>query len=132
MSITTELGFTLPAQTTGGRVVSPEDVERLVKILTEAEGWLTAREIAARIGPPANERSIRAAANAACPQVISYPGSPGYRLMSACTIEEINHSIAAFQSQGTEMLKRANLINRAYHRRQVGLAKPPATGTVPV
>lgn len=118
---TTELGFDLPAQTTGGRVVSPEDVARLVKILTEAEGWLTAREIAARIGPPANERGIRAAANAACPQVISYPGSPGYRLMSACTIEEINHCIAAIQSQGTEMLKRANLITRAYHKRRVSI-----------
>lgn len=116
---TTELGFDLPAQTTGGRVVSAEDVERLVNVLNDATGWLTAREIAALIGPPANERSIRAAANAACPMVISYPGSPGYRLMSACTIEEINHCIAAFQSQGTEMLKRANLITRAYHRRQV-------------
>lgn len=115
---TTELGFDLAPPANGGRVVSPEDVERLVSILHAAEGWLTAREIAARIGPPANERSIRAAANAACPQVISYPGSPGYRLMSACTVEEISHCIAAFQSQGTEMLKRANLITRAYHRRR--------------
>ncbi len=126
----TELGFDLPTQTTGGRVVSAEDVERLVKMLSEAKGWLTAREIAERIGPPANERSIRAAANAACPQVISYPGSPGYRLMGACTIQEINHCIAAFQSQGTEMLKRANLITRAYHRRQAGLAKPACAATV--
>lgn len=121
----TELGFTIEPPATGGRVVSAEDVERLVKVLKEAGVWLTAREIAARIGPPANERSIRAAANAACPAVISYPGSPGYRLMSACTVEEINHSIAAFQSQGTEMLKRANLIARAYHRRAFGARDLP-------
>lgn len=118
MSTTTELGFTIDSPAASGRVVSPEDVARLVRVLKEASSWLTAREIAALIGPPANERSIRAAANAACPQVISYPGSPGYRLMSACTVEEINHCIAAFQSQGTEMLKRANLITRAYHRRR--------------
>lgn len=120
MSNTTELGFAIEPPSTGGRVVSAEEVERLVNILTDSGGWLTAREIAARIGPPANERTIRAAANAACPAVISYPGSPGYRLMSTCTVEEINHSIAAFQSQGTEMLKRANLIARAYHRRSFG------------
>jgi hypothetical protein len=111
----TELGLRIP-----GPDVAPEDVARLVAILSKADDWLTSREIAAQIGPPANERSIRAAASAACPQVLSYPGSPGYKLMSRCTVQEIQHAIAAFQSQGNEMLKRAVLINRAYHSRQLG------------
>ena len=50
--------------------------------------------------------------------------------MGVCTMEEINHSIEAFRSQGTEMLKRADLITRAYHRRQAGLAKPADAATV--
>lgn len=114
MRVTTELGFTIEPPATGGPVVTPRDVQLLMKVL-EGGVWMTASEIAHHTGD--SDRKIRAIASAACPQVISYPGSPGYRLMSACTIEEINHCIAALQSQGTEMLKRAALITRAYHQR---------------
>lgn len=114
--ITTELGFQLSSPK-AGPVVTSEQVERLVKILEDDGGWVCASDIGGRAGAGMSDRTIRAAANAACPQVISYPGSPGYKLMKFCTVEEINHCIAAFQSQGTEMLKRANLITRAYHRR---------------
>ena len=117
---TTELGLRIP-----GPDVAPEDVARLVAILSKADpakskGWLTARDIVALIGPEVDERSIRATANAACPAVISYPGSPGYKLIARCTVAEIQHAIAAFQSQGMEMLKRAQLISRGYHSRQLG------------
>ena len=54
---------------------------------------------------------------AAMPQIVSYPGSPGYRLFQHCTIEEINHCIKAFESQGRDMLKRAVVYRQAYHRR---------------
>ncbi|MDF3059404.1 MAG: hypothetical protein K0R17_3619 [Rariglobus sp.] len=112
MNTTTELGFKIPTPP----AFSPEHVERLVKILEADGGWLTASDIGGRAGPGMTERAIRAAASAACPQVISYPGSPGYKLMKFCTPDEIHHCVSAIQSQGTEMIKRANVINCAYHR----------------
>ena len=106
------LGLKLPAP-----AVAPEEVARLVAVLREAGGWITAREIAARLGDGADERSVRAAASAATPAVVSFPGSRGYRLFTACTVGEISHAIEAMEAQGKEMFKRANILRRAYHAR---------------
>lgn len=95
--------------------VSADDVAALLRVLSDQPDWLTAGEIAALIG--FTDRKVRAVAAAAMPQVVSYPGSPGYRLFSACTLEEINHCIEAFQSQGRDMFKRSSLYLQAYHRR---------------
>ena len=96
--------------------VSGEEIERLVSVLNEAGGWLTAAEVAAKIGG-ISDRAVRKIASAACPAVVSYPGSPGYKLWQLCSVEEINHCIEAFESQGKDMFKRAVLYRRAYHRR---------------
>lgn len=96
--------------------VSPDEVATLVRVLAEGEGWLTAAEIALK-APGMTDRKVRAVAAAAMPQIVSYPGSPGYRLFAHCTLEEINHCIDAFQSQGRDMFKRATLYLQAYHRR---------------
>lgn len=86
-----------------------------MRVLSEKNEWLTAEELAALL--KFNDRKVRKVAAAAMPQVVSYPGSPGYRLFSACTLEEINHCIEAFQSQGRDMFKRSSLYLQAYHRR---------------
>ena len=123
---TLELGLKLPAPE-----VTPEQVKQLVEVLQEgpqgdpknerdrkrrAAGWMTAEEIAVRM-VETSERDVRKIASAAAPQIVSYPGSPGYKLWASCSVEEINHSIAAFEAQATDMIKRANLYRAAYHRR---------------
>lgn len=117
MSATAELPLVLPKP-----AVSPEDVARLLAVLREAGGWLTAKEIAARMPEGTSDREVRAVASAACPQVVSFPGSKGYKLWLLCTVAEIDHAIGAFESQGRDMIKRAVLYRQAYHRRFGGAA----------
>lgn len=110
-------------------VATIEDVERVVWVLNRADefqrpgerpnnGWLTAREIASALEDDMTDRKIRKVASASVPQIVSYPGSPGYKLFSRCTVDEINHCINAFESQGKDMIKRAILYRTAYHKRQ--------------
>lgn len=96
-------------------VVSIENVRAVVAVLKECTAWLTAEQIATQTG--FSDRKVRLVAAAAMPQIVSFPGSPGYRLFEHCTIEEINHCIESFESQGRDMLKRAVLYRQAYHRR---------------
>ena len=107
-----ELDLRLPAPK-----VSPERVQRLIEILRFVGDWRTADELAALLGPRVSDRSVRAAASVACPQIVSYPGSPGYKLWQLCSLEEINHCIESFECQGKDMLKRAVLYRQAYYRR---------------
>lgn len=126
MELPLDLGLKLPAPE-----VTPEQVEQLVAVLvigakTEPKnererkrieaGWMTAEEIAAQI-PDATERSVRRIASAAAPAVVSFPGSPGYKIWAKCSVDEINHAIEAFESQARDMIKRAHLFRQAYHRR---------------
>lgn len=123
-----ELALKLPEP-----AVSADQIEQLVAVLSKADehrarfpvagkrkvpaGWLTAVEIATVMGGDTTDREVRAIASAACPVVVSYPGSPGYKLWGLCTVEEINHCIEAFESQGRDMMKRAVMYRQAYHRR---------------
>ncbi len=102
--------------------VTQEDVAVLVNVLSDRTIWVTAGDLALQM-PGYTDRKIRAIAAAAMPQIVSYPGSPGYRLFQHCTIEEINHCIESFESQGRDMLKRAVLYRQAYHRRFRGDSK---------
>lgn len=106
-----DLGLKLPAPE-----VPQEQVEQLVAVLREGGGWMTAEEIAGKI-EGTTERRIRKIASAAAPAVVSFPGSPGYKLWAACSVDEINHAIESFEAQATDMIKRANLYRQAYHRR---------------
>ena len=95
----------------------------LLDVLTGA-GWLTAEQVALKPSFLAHyegrdqayvERRIRAIANRTDGAVISYPGSPGYRLTLEATIEEIQAATAALRHQAGEMSKRALQIDRVYH-----------------
>lgn len=103
--------------------VSDQEVELLIKVLT-GSGWMTARQIAARpefilrfqwCKQSNVERKIRAIANRTEGFVISYPGSPGYKLTLEAAIEEINIATACLRHQAGEMSKRALQIDRVYH-----------------
>lgn len=112
MTATAELPIALPEPR-----FSEEEIAALVGVLRDAGGWLTAKEIAARMPEGTSDRDVRAMASAACPAVVSFPGSKGYKLWQLCTVAEVGHCIAAFESQGSDMIKRAVLYRRAYHRR---------------
>lgn len=111
MEATAELALVLPAPK-----VTEEEIARLVGVLKAAGTWLTAAEIAGRMGN-VSDRTVRLIASAACPSVVSFPGSKGYKLWDLCTVPEISHCIEAFESQGRDMIKRAVQYRQAYHRR---------------
>lgn len=127
---TLDLDLKLPAPE-----VSLEQIEQLVAVLhrglhwlpqeerLKAADWMTAEQIATQMDG-ASERKVRKIASAAGAAVVSYPGSPGYKLWGACSVEEINHAIEAFEAQATDMIKRAHLYRLAYHARFRGPARP--------
>ncbi|HZP61119.1 MAG TPA: hypothetical protein VFB27_12415 [Opitutaceae bacterium] len=98
-------------------VIDPAEVELVVSILRASPGWLTAKQIAESLGNGSSDRRVRAIASASAPRIVSYPGSPGYKLFELCTVEEINHCVEAFRSQCSDMFKRSTLYAQAYHRR---------------
>ena len=105
-------------EATKAPVVSTEDVQRLVTLLRAHDGWITRRALADSFGGGDKaDRLIRAIAEAARPAVVSYPGSPGYRLWDHCTVEEIDRCIATFESTGRKQLQAAHVYRRAYHSR---------------
>lgn len=69
------------------RTATPAEIALLDRTLSGA-GWLTRRQIAAVLGW--TERKVRAVASAD-KRFISFPGSPGYKLRSDCTREEMLH-----------------------------------------
>ncbi len=115
VAFTGELALKLPAP-----AVSEADVAQLVAVLREAGDWLTAKECAALMGDGVTDRAGRAIASAARPVVVSFPGSKGYKLWQLCTIAEVSHCIATFESQGSEMIKMAVLYRQAFHKRFSG------------
>lgn len=109
---------------------SVEDVEWLVDLLKRyahldktSKGWMKAPHLAEASQGYMNERKVRKVARAARPVVVSYPGSPGYKLWDDCTVEEINHAINAFDSQAKDMTACAHTYRMAYHRRFRGGAQ---------
>lgn len=101
-------------------IATTADVERVIAVLSDAKDWMTAAEIAEALGDKYTDRKVRRVASAAAPQIVSFPGSPGYRLFNSCTVEEIDHCIATFRSQARDMTARSILYERAYHRRHGG------------
>jgi hypothetical protein len=107
----TELAF--PAAVTPAS--DAVDIERLTRCLAGREGWSTAREIAAETG--LSDRKIRELASRHGDEILSGPGSPGYKLLSAATLEEIRHTAARMGSQAAAMRERQVRLLREAHRR---------------
>ena len=102
-------------------VATTDDVQCLVGLL-KGKGWLKAEHLAAISGGALTDRKVRRIARAARPGVVSYPGSPGYKLWEECSVEEINHAIAAFDSQAKDMIACGHIYRMAYHARFRGQA----------
>ena len=117
--MTSQLEF-LPSK---APLVTDQEVQLLITVLTDRD-WMTARQIAAtpefvsrfeRSKQATVERRIRAIANKTEGFVISYPGSPGYKLTLEATIQEIQVATACLRHQAGEMTERAMQIDRVYH-----------------
>ena len=97
----------LNLRTKAARAVNRDSVEELCQLL-RGRKWMTAREIQT-YRPQWTERFIRALAEWSQRRVLSYPGSPGYRLteeLSAQEIEMLDHAGNSMISQGRQMARR--------------------------
>lgn len=89
-----------------GLFQTPKDdpeIDRLIHLL-DGRDWLTAAQISQATG--LSDRKIRSIA-AATPKILSYPGSPGYRLTRQATPEERDRAVSTLRSQAKSMDKRA-------------------------
>lgn len=89
-----------------GLFQTPKDdpeVGRLIRLL-DGRGWLTASQISQ--ATDLSDRKIRSIA-AATPKILSYPGSPGYRLTRQATADERDRAVNTLRSQAKQMDRRA-------------------------
>lgn len=77
-------------------------------------GWLTAEQIHLALGW--SDRRVRKAASQS-DEVISWPGSPGYKLLADCTREEYDRFRNATRHQAREMLGRVIRADRRFFGR---------------
>jgi hypothetical protein len=100
--------------------VTDNEVEALVELL-RGRGWMTAADICSLaesvIGVRWPDRKVRALASGSGGRVISYPGSPGYKLTLECTPEEIGGA-EILRHQAAEMTRRCVEINCVWHGRK--------------
>jgi hypothetical protein len=76
-------------------------------------GWIKARELGAVT--EAQKRVLREIAEFGEGKVVSYPGSPGYKLLNDCTLEELRHGDRAMRSQLRAMAAKWRPIWRRMH-----------------
>jgi hypothetical protein len=83
-----------------------------LKNVLRGQGWLTARVLKVR---GFSDRELRDLVEHSEGQVLSFPGSPGYKLFDEATVDEISKSKALF-NQGRSMVKRWLRYQRRLHR----------------
>lgn len=85
----------------------------LVEFL-RGRGWMTAQQISAVTGW--GDRLVRDLASSS-DEIISYPGSPGYKLLCDCTHEEYERYRLARRSQARDMIAKVIRTDRIFYRR---------------
>ncbi len=88
-------------------------VSDLVEFL-RGKDWLSRAQISAATGW--DERKVRELASES-DAVISFPGSPGYKLLAACTREEYERYRLARRSQARDMIAKVIRTDRIFFRR---------------
>jgi hypothetical protein len=90
------------------------DIEELVNLLADPQrcpDWMTALQIGDALGW--SDRKVRQVASD-CDRVISYPGSPGYKVITRCTTEEYRHYRNAMRRQARVMIGRVLRTDRQF------------------
>lgn len=103
--------------------ITSEEIGLLLNLL-RGQGWQKSAVLrahprfvafyGAKLSAEAAERKIRAVANASGGQVLSYPGSPGYKLTLEATPEEMK-GIEVLRNQAQAMEDRYLKISRCWH-----------------
>lgn len=89
--------------------------EKAVLIDTlQGRDWVSANELQASLGW--NPRKIRSVASSS-PEIVSFGGSQGYKLMSECTLEEYHHFRNANRSAARELIARVVRADRQWFAR---------------
>ncbi len=99
--------------------ITVADVQRLSEVLATAGAWMTAADLSVAIyghETESTKRRVRATASAAGAGIVSFPGSPGYKLWKLCTVDELHACVAAYTSQADEMRRRRDLYRIRLHR----------------
>jgi hypothetical protein len=90
-----------------------DDVERtVVSLMHTYSEWVTAATLSQMTG--FNIRRLREVANASQGRIIS--GQKGYCLLKRANPDEIRHAANWLESQGREMIKRAERIRKLAHK----------------
>ncbi len=90
------------------------EVARLSGWLYEAgDRWVPARELCAALD--ITDRQIRHLAASSRGQIVSSPGSPGYKHVRHCDPEEVNAITGRLEHQAKLMGTRAGEIRKAFH-----------------
>jgi len=97
-----------------GPKVLDSDVAKMLQILA-GNGWLTSGQIQALT--EWQERYVRAVANASRGRVLSYPGSPGYKLTREATKAEVD-AADILGHQANEMRRRLVEIRNVFYGRR--------------
>jgi len=95
------------------RVVTPQEMGWLEKLLLDGKCWMTAGDIALTTQGRVNDRDIREVASGSA-MIIS--GQKGYKHVSHSTAEEINRCANGLESQAKKMSDRAGAIRRQAHK----------------
>ncbi|HWM26552.1 MAG TPA: hypothetical protein VNP98_17175 [Chthoniobacterales bacterium] len=94
--------------------VTQADVDWFIDQLRGKTEWLSAAHLGATT--EAQRRRLRKIAEAAKGKIISFPGSPGYKLLDNCTLKELRRCDAAVRSQTRRMEAKLKPIWRAMHK----------------
>lgn len=90
----------------------PQDLCKFVAYLSATPDWVSGATLFERYNW--NERTIRALANAASPEVIS--GQLGYKHIQHSTEEEVHHFCSWMESQAKKMMARSLAVRRRAHQ----------------
>jgi hypothetical protein len=87
----------------------------LLCVLRAHGGWMTRRDLEKH---GFTERSIRRLSETDTQgRIFSYPNSPGYKLFSLVTVEEIDQCLP-LKTQGGKMVRKWVMYHRNFHRRE--------------
>lgn len=93
--------------------VEPKDVHWLCAQL-RGKGWQTSRQLGATT--ESEKRWLRLIAEESDGAIVSYPGSPGYKLFDECKPDDFRHGRYATRSQIRKMFLKWRKIERRMHR----------------
>jgi hypothetical protein len=111
--MTAQLSLDLNKQASRAPKVTRQNVDWFIDQL-RGKGWV--RSVALGATTEAQKRRLRAIAELADGAIVSYPGSPGYKLLDSCTLEELRRGDSAMRSQLRVMARKWKPIWRKMHR----------------